>query len=569
MAVVYRGIDHVLHRPVAIKVLHKHLLAKAEARERFAREARVIARLRHPYIFEVYDYSGEDSERAFIVGELIDGVSLGKFLEDNGPFLPELAAMVIVGIGRALGHAHDCGVIHRDVKPENIMVRRDGTPKLMDFGIAHVMDNEHLTMTGAILGSPAYMSPEQVDGKALDARTDVFSLGTLFYQLTAGANPFDRPTPSGVLRAIAEAKVEDIRVRCPGFPDDLHKVIAKMMARDPAERYPDANAVVAVLSSVLGDVGLGNDQVLLIEFLAKPSAFVLRAKQIIVDARVARAARLLAEGKRPLAIREAGTALALDPESAKAKHIMEQARRSMTLRKTAIIATAALAIGAAAVLAGFGLSGIMSDDPLETRSAGRLALPDPAPADMRLVQVGGRRPLHDLGALDGDGAHTVKVRATTEIPQSQQLVAKTFPVTIQTYPPAVRIMVDGEFRGQGRVDDLALTAGRHEVLLSHPNCDVCRDVRRSIDVNPERPPQWPIRYSIEYKDAVLTVSGPAGANVFLNRETRPRGKTGQTIRIPMSQPTSQKSQIRVEFRDAPPRTQDVILGPGQSVAVEF
>ena len=174
MAVVHRGIDHVLGRPVAIKVLHPHLLQQKEARERFAREARVIAMLRHPGIVEVYDYSGAESDRAFIVTEFVDGESLEAFFSRVGAFPPEVAALVTAAAGDALAHAHERGVIHRDVKPENLMVRRDGVLKLMDFGIAHVVDMEHLTMTGTVLGSPAHMSPEQVDGRALDARTDVF-----------------------------------------------------------------------------------------------------------------------------------------------------------------------------------------------------------------------------------------------------------------------------------------------------------------------------------------------------------------------------------------------------------
>ena len=201
--------------------MHSHLLKRQDARNASAAGARHQAQARN--IVEVYDYSGNsagcrpDSEDALIVTELVEGISC-RYLAMHGPMIPEVAAMVTAVVAGALEHAHANGVVHRDVKPENIMVGAGGVLKLMDFGIAHVVDMEHLTVTGAIVGSPAHMSPEQVDGKALDARTDVFSLGTLFFLLSSGSLPFNSDTPSGLLRAISEARVPDIRGRVRGFP---------------------------------------------------------------------------------------------------------------------------------------------------------------------------------------------------------------------------------------------------------------------------------------------------------------------------------------------------------------
>lgn len=164
MAVVYRGIDTTLNREVAIKILHPHLAKEEESKQRFQREAQAVAKLHHDNILEIYDYSGESSNESYIVTEFIHGVTLMDFLARHPISHPEIAAMIICEVCLALAHAHNFSVIHRDIKPENIMIRQDGRVKLMDFGIAQMVDLHKLTVTGQLLGSPAYMSPELVQG---------------------------------------------------------------------------------------------------------------------------------------------------------------------------------------------------------------------------------------------------------------------------------------------------------------------------------------------------------------------------------------------------------------------
>src|SRR5262245_14271680 len=186
MAVVYRAQDSTLKREVAIKVLHPHLLAEGESKQRLEREAQAVAKLQHDNILQIFDYSGGDSPSSFIVTEFIDGQTLKQFLANRKAPLPEVAALIVVEVGNALEHAHSLGIIHRDLKPENVMVRKDGFLKLMDFGVAQVLDLERMTVTGQLLGSPAYMAPEIFEGKPLDFRTDVFSLGVILYQMATG-----------------------------------------------------------------------------------------------------------------------------------------------------------------------------------------------------------------------------------------------------------------------------------------------------------------------------------------------------------------------------------------------
>src|ERR1700747_556450 len=171
MAIVDRGADNTLKREVAIKILHHHRATEPESKARLEREAQAVAKLRHENILEIFDYSGIDSQSAYIVTEFIDGPTLKQWLSDHAITFPEVAALIAAEVGGALVHAHGLGIIHRDVKPENVMIRKDGLLKLMDFGIAQVVDLQRMTVTGQLLGSPAYMAPELIEGKPLDFRT--------------------------------------------------------------------------------------------------------------------------------------------------------------------------------------------------------------------------------------------------------------------------------------------------------------------------------------------------------------------------------------------------------------
>jgi len=581
MAVVHQGVDHVLGRAVAIKVLHPHLLQKEEARARFAREARVIARLRHPGIVEVYDYSGADSERAFIVAEFVDGESLEAFLSRVGSMPPEVAALVTASAGDALAHAHEHGVIHRDVKPENLMVRRDGVLKLMDFGIAHVVDMEHLTMTGTVLGSPAHMSPEQVDGRALDARTDVFSLGTMLYLMATGRYPFQADTPSALLRAIAEVRFPDPRTVHPGFPDGLLAILMRMMARDPDERFPTARESTDALLAVTSALGFGPPSVELPRYFANPAAYAAEASQRVADTRLKRAREHLAKGRQALAIREADAALAARPDDAEARKVLGRARQAARRRRVSrtAIGIVLAAVACAGVVAGAVAAWQAARESLEPASpeAATLAPVRDAPEEVLLASP--RRPSAQPGGAPEPGTGTsVPPGAPRERPTHPVEAGSNgkftvrpgpllLPVTIQAHPPAVRIEVDGQVVGEGRVEGLMLPPGRHRVRLSHPSCDACRDVEAPFLLDPAAPLKGPLRLSIGYKDAVLVVPGPAGGAVFVNDEVRPRGRTGEALAIAMTAPGPLPVKVRVESGGGEPRVLRASLSAGRTTTV--
>ncbi len=566
MATVYRGTDRVLGRDVAIKVLHRHLCQRAEARERFAREARIIAKLRHPNIVEVYDFSGEDQANAFIVTEYVDGRSLSEFLQAHGPVLPEVAALVIASVGDALQHAHERGVIHRDVKPENIMVRQDGVLKLMDFGIAHVVDMEQLTVTGAIVGSPAHMSPEQVDGKALDARTDIFSLGTLFYLTASSAFPFRGDTASAVLKAIVDARPPDIRTLCHPFPDDLHAILTRMMARDPAERFASAREVVDALQTVTHATGLGSWGDELPRFLSQPAAYVETARTRVAEARLVQGRQQLRSGQLAAAIRTLDGVVALAPDHPDAARTLERARNSLRRRRlswTAILLALAVIIVAGMAVGLYHWLPTMTQDPPSSEIP---AEPSDPPAEIAL-----RPPFADTILQPRRSMAVMASPHVRPLPKpsangsTQTAKAQPIPVTVQAFPPAVQIFVDGRAAGFGSSGEMALAPGRHQVRLVHPNCEACRETSYSFNLSSDNPPKAPLRFSIGFKEALVIVRGPGGAQVLVNGVMR--GQTNETLRIPTSQAAPQSATVAVRMGGQVIQSARTTLTPGKTVTL--
>ncbi len=264
MATVYKGVHRPLKREVAIKILHSHLSDNTKDRgrknrTRFEREARAIESLDCPNIPEIYDFSGPEAEQCFIITEFINGPTLAAFVDEVRRIPSEPAALIGIQICTALICAHDSGIIHRDIKPENIMMDSDGCVKLMDFGIARVLDESHVTLTGALVGSPAFMSPEQALDREVDGRSDLFSLGTLLYLMVTGEMPFRGGNPSIVLKGIIEGNYEDPLDLTPDIHPHLARVIDRCLSTIPEERPPSAEAVREELHNALWASGLDPD----------------------------------------------------------------------------------------------------------------------------------------------------------------------------------------------------------------------------------------------------------------------------------------------------------------------
>jgi len=348
MAVVYRGLDRSLKRQVAVKVLHDHLAEHAESRERFEREAQAVAKLRHENILEIFDYSGPDSSESFIVTEFIDGQTLKEFITDHRIGYPEVGAMICAQVCRALAHAHSFGVLHRDVKPENIMIRSDGVVKLTDFGIAQMVDSHRLTVTGQLLGSPAYMSPEHIEGGQLDFRTDVFAVGIVLYQLVTNELPFNGRNPHEILKRIADCEFEDPRTKNPRVSDGLARIILRAMARDKDDRFSDTVHMLNALEEFLHTSGLDDYAGELQRFFAAPPSYEMALRERLIPTLVARGREQLHDNRaRALAL--FNRVLTLEPDNAEVlAEIDRLGRRRRGLRTAALFAAVAVA-GACAV----------------------------------------------------------------------------------------------------------------------------------------------------------------------------------------------------------------------------
>lgn len=247
MAEVYRARDRLLDRPVALKVLFPELSVDRSFVERFRREAQAAANLSHPNIVPVFDW-GEDSGTYFIVMEFIDGRPLSSILKTSGPLSPERAADVGAHVAAALGYAHKHGVIHRDVKPGNVLITDEGQVKVTDFGIARAINTEEsLTQTGAVMGTATYFSPEQAEGLGVDARSDIYSLGVVMYEMATGRPPFLGDTPVAVASKHVREHPPAPRELNPALPPTFEAIILKSMAKDPAHRYATAEELRADL----------------------------------------------------------------------------------------------------------------------------------------------------------------------------------------------------------------------------------------------------------------------------------------------------------------------------------
>ncbi len=247
MAEVYRAHDRLLDRPVALKVLFPELSVDRSFVERFRREAQAAANLSHPNIVPVFDW-GEDTGTYFIVMEFIDGRPLSSILKTAGSLSAERTADVGAHVAAALGYAHKHGVIHRDVKPGNVLITDEGQVKVTDFGIARAINTEEsLTQTGAVMGTATYFSPEQAEGIGVDSRSDIYSLGVVLFEMVTGRPPFLGDTPVAVASKHVRDHPPAPRELNPSIPPTFEAIILKAMAKDPAHRYRTAEELRADL----------------------------------------------------------------------------------------------------------------------------------------------------------------------------------------------------------------------------------------------------------------------------------------------------------------------------------
>jgi serine/threonine protein kinase len=274
MASVYAALDEKLDRRVAVKILHQHLARNPDIRERFLLEAKTVSNLDHPNIIKVYDFSGLDSEQLWMVSEILYGVDLAEYVKryPKNRLHPVVAILITREVCRALHEAHKLNIVHRDIKPENIMLLDTGQVKLMDFGIAKV-HRAKATQTGTFMGSPSYMSPEQIRGSDVDVRADIYSLSVLFYEIVTGVLPYSGQTTAEVINKIMVGRYTAANLIAPELPFVINEIINKGMKSAKEERFQDILEMSDALDQFLKGFGFGDSSKELEQYTNNRMAF--------------------------------------------------------------------------------------------------------------------------------------------------------------------------------------------------------------------------------------------------------------------------------------------------------
>jgi serine/threonine-protein kinase len=608
MSVVYRARDQVLQRDVAIKVLHPFLADRPDARRRLLREARAVAKLRHGNILEVYGFSGEEASLGYIAMELVRGETLKQFGERERIYPCEVAAAVAWVVAGALEHAHESGVIHRDVKPENVMIRHDGVLKLMDFGIAHVVDMAHLTITGTLQGSPAHMAPEVIEGAEVDARADLFSLGTVLFWMATGQLPFTAKTPHALLKKIVDGRYTEPQRLNPEVSDRLAALLRKLMAREPKDRYASATEVKAALQVVCEEGGLQDPQAALPSFFKQPQKCRGEWMEVAAERFVAQAHAHLKAGDRIKALGAVNRVLALKPAHPDApvlmKRIESRSRTASRLRMgLAVVVTGVLGVAAFTLaelveekaVADGHVAAVVDTDPQEEAKA--------PPQPRRTVPPRARAPVARPSRADPAPADAVPVNplpgestSTTPLPDPEpaavsQVAAVATSSTVPVAPPAAggrpvvfrvhpwaRVEVNGrplESSGD-KVTSATLPVGRHRVRFVNP---FAYPEEKDLEVLPGMGEQEVVVH-LQVRPARVTVRCQEEATVRVRWEeeeswvSRGRcsfGAVERPITVPMPDRAATRVVVRVEAVGKQPAelTREVRAGEALDVSVSL
>jgi len=532
MAVVYRALDTALQREVALKLLHPHLADHLEARKRFEREAHAVARLHHPSIVEVYDYAGASADEVYIVMELVEGTTVREFLDRRGgkPLLAEAAALMARHVFAALAIAHEQGVVHRDVKPENILISAGGALKLSDFGIAHLVGIDQMTVTGQILGSPAYMSPEHIEMAELDARADIFSLGTLMYEMTVGSMPFTGKNPHHIIKRIVEGYYDHPLSVNPGVGHGVASIIVRCLQLERDRRYASAAEVVVELDAALAEMGVDPGAAELAAFFADPDEWERSRKGPVAAKTLALGHAARRAGRYPIAMDHYNRVLALEPGNERALDAVAGLSRRRQIRRFVERAALALAVVVAVAAIAWPIATILLED-------------SDAPGGRGGGKHGGRRTPHakeigraDAGPAGGDralkpdgGAATGSIKDVRFVAKRSALRPKALrEVVFIPSPMRVEIDIDGAERFVFKTTDRSrsLSVGIH-IITFIPEDARLEQLRKEVSVPAGEGPlnvgarlKWrPARLKIASNvDAVVEIAGrtPGRTNAFFD-----------------------------------------------------
>jgi serine/threonine-protein kinase len=512
MATVYRARDRRLGREVAVKVIHPHLRDSREVVLRFNAEAKAVAKLRHPNIVDVYDVSEPDDADQYLVVALVRGTTLRKVLQERGAMPPEIAAALGLELLAALAHANGNGVVHRDVKPENVLLERRSAAaaapaderaheqpgqrvsvRLTDFGIAKLLDAQGVTSTGQVLGSPAHMAPEQIEGGEVDARSDVFGAGVLLYECMVGHLPFDGSNPAQVLRRVLDGIYSEAHRERPIVGSRWSQILNRALARSPADRFQDASAMRDAIAAELERLDVTSPERDLEAWIDDASSFDEGRIERLVDRLCTLAGNARKRGDVLSAAADYNRALALRPDDQNLLRIvagMNRAeRRARALRRAGRIGSAAAGLGLLS-FAGVRLVGALSAHPAERP----VTVVQPSATSVASAAPAGSA---SAPVAPEPGPTLTHLPMVIREPRADRKV------TLDLKPPmGVSVSIDGQpSRDVSTGDTLTLGARGHSLAFS---CPVCTSVQVGVEAS-ER--DTTLVVSVPVKPAVLVVEG--------------------------------------------------------------
>jgi serine/threonine-protein kinase len=582
MATVYRARDRRLGREVAVKVIHHHLRENKEVAARFVSEARAVAKVKHPNIVEVYDVSDADEPERYLVQELVRGTTLRQLLTDHGHLPPEIAAAIAIEIAAALEHAHGLGVIHRDMKPENVLLElpTEGQAaeaalvprvKITDFGIAKLLDVQGVTSTGQVLGSPAHMAPEQIEGGDVSACADVFGLGVLLYESLVGKLPFDGKNPAQVLRRVLDGTFTAADRARPTVGSGLSQIVGKALARDAADRYQSARQVMDALKAELARLGFTDLRREIWGFLRDSAAYLQAYEPRLVGELVKRATAARANKDYVTAAASFNRALAFRPDDAELLRQVAQIARGERVRR-------ALARGATGLLVAGGVAGVLFVAVAWWRSRPGPSLPATATLPATNPSAGPAPSAATQTPVTSDSAGPPRLAADAAR-RAGRRDPRPPPSAAVTETATVRVLVDGPKNATVKVDGQEivwfgppheLTVGVHTFEFVPPNEECCV-APQTMTVNVTRPSDpsevQTVRGTIEFKPALLEFQGLPGTTASCGELGSFNVPSQQKIRMATASLHAHCTLLSPPTSGLPPKEFDVTLSPGRLFAI--
>lgn len=560
MATVYRAEDTRLGRDVALKILHPHLRGTEQARARFHREAQSVAKLKHPNILEIYDYSGLDSELSYIATELLTGPTLKKLVDDAGRIPPEVAVAICLRLGEALSAAHALGIVHRDVKPENVLLHEDRTVKLADFGIADMVDAHSVTATGQILGSPGHMAPEQIEGKDADARADIFSLGTVLYVLLTGELPFSGRNVHAILHRVLEGQYTDPERLCPQMGKSLRRILVKAMAREANDRYVSAREFCAALEEWLSRHQIDEPSGVFAEFLRvrrdanARQAFETKWKDHAFENSLRLGRKAVEVRDVEAALDHVGRALSIRPDAREAKDLLQRLGKRRRQNRAVLAGASTLAIATLAMIV-WNAKPSISERPPETVAPIASRQPrtppvTPTPTPTPRTSLDSIRPA---------------VFGMTKLVRPRPHAATPRAVLFDFDPVNVSISVDDSPpRPFGAsFDRMNLTPGTHRFSVTS-NVECCADANFTVDV-PEGSEPFRVRRTLASRPALLIVRSNVAGDVRV--ADRASGRTRTPVEVPMGTDRTLRTPIEVRAEGYATASSEVELHAGDVTTI--